>query len=543
MNKHKRKLASAAGLSASITLGLLVGPAAAQGGDEGPAIVETPREPSKTDGAPEPTTTRPEDPPLLQGGSSTPTPVVDGDIENVPNLTDIELAVARITISAQRAQANLSVAPLLIPGRYRSVASELRLGVSADSAGAFGLGAAIGYNQPRVRLSEYAADPAFCEPTSGASARDPAASRPEVKALDAEIESTLDDLCGLVAAACDGRIEGDAPCKNAVRDCAAPSAGSPSTKRAPAVLRLTKLLGRVELLKDAGTPPAPPKRPDRTIKDSDDYVALLAAYIQEATAFQGRRAALAALRAALPAARDLRARREKAGEASVFLREEGLVEQRQLCRLDAAYLRASIVTLGASVSFFPLYLGPAVEQSPAGGEARVANAHYLRRVDATAAYRFYPTRRVSAQLRGGFRAERASASEASALLWRALAGADLGFFAPIDDAPDPTGFQRGLGVGFSGTAWFCGAEGGCVTDVGLASPYSGETGFLPLSRRIQVVGFIEWRQAAALQIRAGIEARLDSVVGALSTSDKATTSPLLTRVIPTLALGSSFWGL
>jgi hypothetical protein len=485
----------------------------------------------RTDPEPAPTEpSEPSEPPtLVQSGSATPTPIVDGDIENVPNLTDLELAVARLTVSSERTQANISLAPFLIPGHYKVVLSELRLGVSADSLGAFGVGMSLGYNQPRHRLTEYALDPAFCEPKQRTTAG------PDVQSLDAEIENMLGDLCALAAAACAGAE--DAACRGAVRECA--QAAPADT---PAVFRLLKLIRRLEALKDPGAPPSPPRAPDAGAKEDPAYFAALTEYMNKSATYQGRRAAFTAVRLSLPIARALRERREAVGEQSDLAREQGLVSARQLCRLKAAYRMSQLVNVSASVSFFPLYFGPRITRVD-GAETELANEHYLRRFDAALAYRLYVSRLAAVQIRGGVRTERGDTSEDSPLLTRGLVGADLGFFAPLSEGPDENGFQRGVGFGLSGTAWFCGASGGCETSIGLSSPYAPGSGVLPLSRRIQVAGFVEWRQAAALQIRAGVEARMDSVVGALPEGSGAGSSPMLTRVIPTLGIGSSFWGI
>lgn len=488
-----------------------------------------------------------EDPALLESGAVTPTPAVGGEIDGVLAATDVERAVARIVVTSDKTTAHVSVAPLLTLGDYVPVLSETRVGVGADSTGGSNLGLSIGYNEPRTRLDGYAKDPKFCESTGPVPAPDPDLLN-DVKGKNQAICATAQAVCG---------PGGGEACRATAEICREEIPGVP-----PNIL-LTRLLQKASAIGEpapfsaaAPVPPSPPAAPagapdaayaaalSRYLTQLTEYQQKLAAHEAEVWAHQQRRIDFSTLQRHLVSGSLLNEKVTVQGNSALNQRETDRLGERQTCRMERAYSMASTVVLSGSVGFFPLFFGPDIAPEE-GDPLRDGSPNVVKRLDLSLGYRFHFQRTIAAQLHGGYRAERADSVGDSELLPRAVLGAGLGVFVPFAGAKSAaSGFQPGVGLGLSGTVWFCGADGGCLTPVGSPDPaYGDNKGQLPLSRRAEVTGFVEWRIEEALQFRGGVSWRTDTVKGHIERTDPALRDATLTRLSPIVAVGSSFWGI
>jgi len=219
--------------------------------------------------------------------------------------------------------------------------------------------------------------------------------------------------------------------------------------------------------------------------------------------------------------------------------DDKLIKKEQLQRLTQAYRRGIGVNLIGVLGFFPIVSAPAI--TPSGSSLSQDAYHQsLRNIDATLAFRYYWNRFALVQARGGNRWDRADAFATTTLSGRGYAAVDVGLFFPLDDLPDDSGFQRGVGLGTTVVHYRCEASGGCLTDPGLGDPYPKT---LPMDWRVQSTVFVEVRLLKELQFRIGTDYFIDKVHGTITGVDASVNSPVLRHLTPSLAVGSSFWGI
>jgi hypothetical protein len=106
---------------------------------------------------------------------------------------------------------------------------------------------------------------------------------------------------------------------------------------------------------------------------------------------------------------------------------------------------------------------------------------------------------------------------------------------------DAKGFTPGVGIGLSTTYFGCQAVDGCKTNIATNDEEFPKG--IPLDWRFQNSFFAEVRVKQELQFRIGFDFYADQVHGALDRADPGSKDPIIVRLVPKLAAGTSFWGI
>ena len=421
--------------------------------------------------------------------SSAATPSVGGSVRGEPNLYDLEFATARLTLrSPDKTLTAVTVAPFLRPPYNRWI-SETRIGMFAETSGAFGLGVAWGYNQARARLASEDL-PTLDEKTiasAAANLRGPLAVAIQIVCVWAKAHNTgttdeqavstgIDNICqyrdSKSIGASASMLVSDI--KNKVQ--------ALSAHHAPVLVDVSEILPQLE--------------------------AALKAY-EEGNKVIGNKG------------------------------DDDLLRTSRADRLERAYKHSFGLNVIAAVGSFPYVDAPKLSP-PMGASTTDAYAHTFRNVDIGGAARFYVSRTFLVQVRGGRRWDRANAMEDTKLTGEYYGGLDLAAIKLFGKGPDETGFQPGIGGGLSVLEYRCSADGGCSTDLELGDPYPKT---FALDHRTQLTAFVEWRARKEFQVRLTVDAFVDKVKGQIPGTEATDASPRLIHIIPSISVGASFWGL
>jgi len=436
-------------------------------------------------------------PTLANAGSAVPS--VGGDVEGEPNLLDLEFVTGRVTFkSPSKVLTTLTMAPLLSPN-YDWRYAETRIGVYAETSGAFGMGVAWGYNGARNRLA-HSTVPTLAEIESPEEA---AKRQKKLADVSDDLDVAVKSACAIVAECAAAPVSDN--CSRLTRG----AAGRPSALRicrsdAGRTVRARQLVSALDLQASA--------TPDQTYR------------------------AIGELRSRI---RDLIDEFASGALTSAQKADDALLKKQQQKRLAEAYKGSWGVNVLGVVGFFPPVNAPPIVTATSTTPVNVYD-QVLRNVDASLAVRYYFTRYILAQLRGGNRFDRADASSSTSLDGRGYGAIDVGLFAPLVSAPDDSGFERGIGFGFTTIVYGCEVSAGCSTDPGLGDPYPKT---VPLEWRAQMTMFVEIRLLKELQFRVGADYIVDQVHGPIKGVAAAYDAPRLAHLVPSISAGSSFWGL
>jgi hypothetical protein len=431
---------------------------------------------------------------LVSSGAAAPSP--GGDIRGEPNLFDLEFLTARLTIrSPDKTLTTVTIAPFL-GSPYQPLLSEARIGIFAESSGAFGLGAAWGYNQARARLAR--------------------SSLPRGHVDDDKMEKLRGPLASAVQVACS--VAANQGCK---------------TGDASALCRMVENMNGFC------------RQEGKSLSSVADQL-LQAISVGEVARAPQQYAAAAALPAwavefaqahmQLQAARDAY---DKASDEAAKKADDRSIKSSRVARLEEKYRRSVGVNVLGALGWFPLINAPPIAPKM-DASAADAYAEHFRNADLGAAVRYYFIRTVLIQGRGGYRWDRASAIKGTEITGQYYVGFDFAAMKPFGKEPDDSGFQPGIGGGLSVLEYRCTATAGCSTELELGDPYP-KTG--ALDHRTQLTGFIEWRVRKEFQARLSIDVFVDKVKGRIPGTNPTDGSPRLFHTTPSLSVGSSFWGL
>lgn len=448
--------------------------------------------------------------------AGTATPQLGQDVDGAPNLSDTEALAARLSLGTEKSLATLTWAPFFRPGDYHPGYAETRIAGFADTSGSFGFGLGWSWNGARAKLL---APIAF-----------PKAPAPVQADLDALLRSRLREFCELAFPGRDPAATTDD----------ASSFCNPDVVVATASDRAIGFWQRTEAAKGPPARPAPERAEPLPVPD----LATRRAIDRLGEELRALKATLDAVRAGAlgDAAGDLQLlvdARAKAGTSALRSVREKEIRAAAQKRLDERYDGALIPTVYGTATLFPIFLAPAIGPKDAPGAVRNGAAEPLQRVDAGASLRYFLSRNLVLQWRAGWRRERPDPARGSAMFNTGLIGMDLGYFHGTGD-PDDDGFVPGWGTGVSATGFACGSADGCLTAVTSPDPEYPEK--LPLDGRVLAGAFIEARRSSKLQIRFGLQLRADFVHGTIERT-ALEKNPTVFAILPTLAVGSSYWGL
>lgn len=438
---------------------------------------------------------------MTEAGEATPS--VGGNVRGEPNLFDLEFVTARLTLrSPDKTLTTVTVAPWLRPD-YNRFLSETRVGIFAESSGAFGIGVGWGYNQARDRLAS----------TSLSTSANQSPNEPQAK-LRGPLAAAVHLVCSTAMLQNCPLGDGSDACKAAfaVRETCKPQAGLPHERTLGVVADLL-----VSNLKPLGDNSAP------------EYYAATTPLSAPLVAFaQSRAQLLAAITAYSSGSNDGAKKADSKDLTSA-----------RAARLERAYCHSLGVNLMFSAGWFPFVDAPSIAPKM-GDPPKEAYAERLRNVDVGAALRFHLSRQALVQARGGKRWDRTSAAIDTDITSEYYLGLDIAAIKLFSDGPDASGFQPGVGGGLSLLVYRCSAEGGCSTELELGDPYPKTAA---LDHRTQITGFIEWRVRKEFQVRLSADVFVDKVKGLIPGTDATDASPRLVHVTPSVSVGSSFWGL
>jgi hypothetical protein len=448
--------------------------------------------------------------------AGTATPQLGQDVDGAPNLSDTEAIAARLALGTEKSLATLTWAPFFRAGDYHAGYAETRLAGFADTSGSFGLGLGWSWNGARAKTLPPIAF-----------RRAPA---PVQADLDALLRSRVREFCLLAFPGRDPAAATD----NESSFC------NPDAFPEVAAAQAVGFWQRAEAAK--GQPPrvAPERAEPLPVPDA----ATRRAIDKLGEELRAQKGTLDALRAGAlgDAAGDLQLlvdARTKAGTAALRSLREKEIKGAAQKRLEQRYDGAFIPTLYGTATFFPIFVAPAIAPKDTPGAPRDGAAEPLQRVDFGASLRYFLSRNLVLQWRAGWRRERPDPTRGSAMFNSLLGGVDFGFFRGTGEA-DEDGFVPGWGGGVAATLYVCGSADGCLTAVTSPDPEYPEK--LPLDGRFLAGAFVEARRSSTLQIRFGLQVRADFVHGTIERT-AFEKNPTVFAVLPTLAVGSSYWGL
>lgn len=433
---------------------------------------------------------------LVSSGAAAPSP--GGDIRGEPNLFDLEFLTARLTIrSPDKTLTTITVAPFLTPP-YQPFLSETRIGIFAESSGAFGIGMAWGYNQARARLANSSLPRKTIDDDTAAKLRGP---------LDAAVQ---------VACSSAARRECPKQASDALALCKL-------AEQEEKICNAAETLGaRAESLKSKLALESVANALRQYSSAQPDHLPWALAFTQANIQLQ------VAIDAYLQTSNEAA---EKADDSAIKLERAN--------RLANAYRNSVGANVLGALGWFPPIDAPPIAPKM-GAAATDAYAEHFRNADLGAAVRYYFTRTVLIQGRGGYRWDRASAVQGTDITGQYYAGLDFAAMRLFGKGADDSGFQPGIGGGLSVLEYRCTAAAGCSTELELGDPYP-KTG--ALDHRTQLTGFVEWRVRKEFQVRFSVDVFIDKVKGQIPGTNPTDGSPRLVHATPSLSVGSSFWGL
>lgn len=434
-------------------------------------------------------------------------PSIGGDVRGQPNLFDFEYVTARLTIrSPDKTLTGVTFAPFLTSD-YNPWISEIRFGTFVESSGAFGLGTAWGYSQARRDLST---EPL---PTLGS------LQKCDLQKIQQEQAKRRGVLAAAVHVAC-------AQLRDYVPHC---SLGVP---------------GECEIISDADAACKGKTGPVNLAPLANQLISKLAILtppvasdIYAPVDLDSRLADLIQTSRLLRVARD---EYEMRSDEVIKALDDKLIKDKRAERLERAYRHSVGFNLLGAVGWFPIVEAPDIAPMMSTDPPRNVFENHVRNVDVSAAARVYGSRNQLVQLRGGYRWERVDPVVGTELTSEYYVGLDLAAMKLLSQGPDESGFQPGIGGGVTLLLYRCVEERGCKTELELGDQYPKAAA---LEHRTQLTAFVEWRLRKEFQVRLSVDVFVDKGKDQIPGTNPSETSPRLTHMVPSLSVGSSFWGL